>query len=1025
MTVRLRLLGKPRVFDGKVWTEAPLDKRFALLAYLACAGEWVERGKLAFLFWSDIEDARAKRDLRHLLYRTRELGFAASLESVPDNLSWSVQTDVHDFRHALDSRAWDRAIALYAGELLQGLNLPDSPEFMAWLELERRNLHHLWRDAVLGRATELETAAKPLDAAALAKSLVAADELDEDALQIYLRNAFSGGRRTEALETYRSFTARLQEELGLEPLPATQELVKDLRSGAATADPRPAGPAAHHPGLRNAPADTTSFIGRDIELTEILNTLSRPGCRLLTLVGTGGIGKTRLALRAATDLAASYRDGAAFVPLAHVRAPTLLASAIASALSLPLVGHEEPERQLLDQLRDKELLVLVDNIEHLLDGVGLLARMLEHCPRLEILATSRERLNLVGEWLFRVEGMGLPTSEATESVEGYDAVQLFARRARRVRSDFLLDEGNRAAVVRICRHVGGAPLGVELAAAWAQILSCEEIAAEITRDLDALSIPLRDLPERHRSLRQVFDHSWSLLSREGERIALKRLSVFEGGFTRGAAERVGAVDMRSLLSLLDKSLLKRTASGRFHLHELVNQFVVEKLGAAPTEEQTARDRHAAYFAAFVLERAPWVKGSERQQASLEEIEEEIGNVRSAWRWAVQRGDLEALDRAMEGLFTYYQIRGRYQEAEEAFSLASDALARESVTLGRLLSYRAISSLWLGKLDAASAFSERSFAMLSRLGTPPGVMAPVHFIRGLSLEALGEFEHSRVHHEKALELARRDANLLVEPRALHVLGRAAERARAFEEAERYYAQSLDLFRLSGDRWGLAMALDSLGRLKEERGQWRAAKQHYLDSLEAARAVEGTLRIVQALIRLGDLSCRHGHYEQADAYYAQGLAVVRGRTDRALTLRTTLCLRGLAESARAQGRYAESLEYAREALTTSLSLEDAAGAAGGVVGAAELLISVGELDEAALLLTFALAQLEKEPGPSPPGFAIARPDDERATRDRAQRLYAEIVARVPEAVIASAWEHARALEPATVNRLLTELQQRMRA
>lgn len=220
MSLRLRLLGRPQVFDGERWFEAPLDKRFALLAYLAYAEDWVEREKLAYLFWSDVHDAKAKVDLRSLIHRTKALNFAANLATQPGSLRWHADNDVQSFRQAVERGEWAAAVALYTGSLLQGLHIHDSPEFSAWLELERNNLHTLWRDALLRRAAELQRTSQHLNAATLLKTLVDSDELDEDALQAYLRTAFVAVRREEALQTYARFMRKLQQELGLEPLPA-------------------------------------------------------------------------------------------------------------------------------------------------------------------------------------------------------------------------------------------------------------------------------------------------------------------------------------------------------------------------------------------------------------------------------------------------------------------------------------------------------------------------------------------------------------------------------------------------------------------------------------------------------------------------------------------------------------------------------------------------------------------------------------------------------------------------------------
>jgi predicted ATPase/DNA-binding SARP family transcriptional activator/Tfp pilus assembly protein PilF len=1003
MTPRLRLLGRAKVFDGQRWLEAPHDKRLGLLAYLACAGDWVEREKLAFLFWPDIEDTRARRDLRNLIYRTRELSFAANLDTQPGSVRWHAETDVHSLQRAADQEEWAVAVALYAGELLQGLHLDDSPEFMAWLELERANLHNLWREAVLGRAAELERASQHLEAASLLKVL-AADELDEDALQLYLRAAFRGGRREEAVQSYRRFTAKLQAELGLEPLPATQELFQALRSGRSMSDQMVSQAPARAPHapperLRNFPSESTSFIGRDLELTDVVNTLNQPNCRLLTLIGPGGIGKTRLAQRAALEVAAGYADGVTFVPLASVGAATLLASAIASALSFSFYG-QDLEHQLLSYLRGKEMLLVLDNLEHLLEGAPLIAGLLEGCPKLKILATSRERLCLSSEWLFHVGGMSLPEDDEVAWLEGYDAVQLFLRRARRVRADFALAKENRAAVVQICGLVGGAPLGIELAAGWVTVLSCEEIAEEMEKGFDFLSSSLRDVPERQRSLRRVFEHSWRLLLGD-ERTAFKRLSVFRGGFTRKAAERVADVSMRALLSLVNKSLVKRSPGGRFDLHELVKQYAAEKLAEAPEEERRTRDRHCDYYVGFLREREQSLEGREQQRA-LREIEGELDNIRLAWRWAVRGRKLEALEQALQPLLFFYEIPGLYQEGEEAFRMAVNNLPvpdeaervrveDESLTLGRLLVSHGVFQWWLGRLEKAEDLFKRSLAMLTRVAAPPKVLHNTYLMLGIVFQDQGELGRAKEHLTEALDLARRGGNLFGEPRALTHLGMVAEMEGRFDQAEAYYQEGMALFRRADEPWGLSMGLANLGSLAEKLGRVEVAKKYYLESLEVARAVEGRTYMAGALLKLARLSYSQGQYEEAEAYYRENLSLVQGRDDETFLHLSKLSLIGLAETAHALKSYGASLGCFREALAIARAFKDAKSALAIVVGTADALIGLGEKEKALELVSFALEQAEIE----------------ASAKVRAERLYLSLTERLPEDVVAAVKGRGRSL------------------
>ena len=1014
-TARLRLLGRAQVFDGQQWFDAPLDKRFGLLAYLACAGDRVEREKLAFLFWPDAQQARAKSALRFLIHRTKALRIAADLETQPTSLRWSVETDVQSLRQAAQREDWGAAVALYSGDLLAGFDLGDSPEYDAWLELERKGLLGLWRNAVLKRAAELEDASQYLEATALLRKLVDHDEFDEEALQGYLRTMFVGGRRHDALEAYEEFAAKLLDELGLEPLPATQGLVQALRTGQAMPQgededgvltlPLRAAASGRPEHLRNVPQESTAFVGRDLELTEIVNTLSRTDCRLLTLVGPGGIGKSRLALRAAKEMVHGFADGATFVPLAPVATAAHLPSAIATALSLSFFGPSEPEEQLLLQLRDREMLLVLDNLEHLLEGSALIANILTSCPRLKILATSRERLRLRSEWLLPVEGMGLPESEQVASPEGSDALQLFFRCARQVRTPFVLDTDNSSAALRICQLVGGAPLGIELASVWLRLLSCEEIVSEMERDLDFLSSSFHDVPERHRSLRRVFEHSWRLLSAQ-EQTAFKRLSVFRGGFTRAAAEQVAEVSMRSLLALLEKSLIKRSPGGRFDIHELVKQYAAEKLGETAEEEQATLDRHCTYYATFLQQRESQVKGRGQPNA-LQEIDIEIDNIRSAWDWAVGKGRMPALERFMEALAHFYSIRSLHKEGVEAFRQATDRFTEETVVLGRLLTFRSLFEWWLRRFQRAVECAERSLAILNRLGAPPEVLALAHLIAGVAYPRPEGLEQAKAHFVKALQFARSAGDVFVEPRALHNLGITAEIEGSVAEAERHYRQGIDLFRQTDEPWGLTLGLKGLGRLLETLGDREAARRCYLESLTVARGIKDSLALVETLILLGALSYEEGQFEQARGYYSEVQSIVTRRDDIALRERAGHCLIGLGKTALALQDYRVSIACFHEGLTAALAIKDVAGAHDAVIGAAHVLADLERSDEALELLAFALRQ----------------PGTLQQTRARAERLYATLAEQLSGAAVASAQERGEALQFDKIARLLREWQQHL--
>jgi predicted ATPase len=400
------------------------------------------------------------------------------------------------------------------------------------------------------------------------------------------------------------------------------------------------------------PALPTSLVGRHDELTEIARLLAQPACRLLTLVGPGGIGKTRLALEVTRLHHDDFPDGACFVPLQPLNSREFIVSAMAASLQLPFSPNGDWLEQLLEYLREKSLLLVADNFEHLLDAVHLLSDILIHAPLVKILTTSRERLNLIEEWVYEVGGLSFPTSESGTDIETYGAVQLFVQNARRVHNSFVLTHARKTAVSRICRLVGGMPLGIELSSAWVRVLPCEVIADEIQRSLDILETPARNILPRHRNMRAAFEPTWDRLSEE-EQCVFKKLSVFRGGFTREAAEFVTGASLRILSTLVDKSLLRISENGRYHIHELLRQYGEEQLDASPQLREYILDLHCDYYMAFLGQRELEIVFLGQQPEAIEKITLELDNVRIAWRRAVEQGCIEEIAQAAEGLWGFY------------------------------------------------------------------------------------------------------------------------------------------------------------------------------------------------------------------------------------------------------------------------------------------------------------------------------------------------------------------------------------
>jgi predicted ATPase/predicted Ser/Thr protein kinase len=610
----------------------------------------------------------------------------------------------------------------------------------------------------------------------------------------------------------------------------------------------------------NLPAQPTPFVGREAELTELARLLADPDVRLLTILGAGGMGKTRLALEAGAAQLGNFERGVYFVPLAPLDSPQAIVPAVAGALGFSFYEGGEPRQQLLDYLREKNKLLIMDNFEHLLagpepgrrDGASLVTDILQTAPKVKILSTSRARLNVLGEHLFRLAGMDFPepppaaeaeTPEDAADLEGraeYSAVKLFLQSARRARPGFELEADDLRYISRICRLVGGMPLGILLAAAWLDMLTPAEIAdqisGEIEASLDFLETDLRDVPERQRSLRAVFDYSWkSLTGRERE--VFQGLSVFRGGFTREAAQQVTGAALRELRALVNKSLLQRDPGGRYEIHELLRQYGVQQLAKVPEELETTRNQHSDYFADYLHQRESALSGKGQKQA-LTDIATEIENIHAAWHWATAQGRVEDIQRSLESLCEYHNIRSEFKDAVTILSSAAERLGTylEAKQDERL-------RLQLARIQA-------------RQGDFLGPLGDLQKSDALIKVALTVFETLGEQRDKAY--------------ALLYLGWNAS---AWKERRAYFEQALTTFRKIGDRKGEAVCLDGLSSVAVVTSEFALNIQLCQESLRILQELGDDIWIARLLDDLGYAYWLVGEYETARTYHQESPAIHR--------------------------------------------------------------------------------------------------------------------------------------------------------
>ena len=449
------------------------------------------------------------------------------------------------------------------------------------------------------------------------------------------------------------------------------------------------------------PTPATPFLGRAAELADITSKLRQPDCRLLTLLGPGGMGKTRLAVEAARSVQSDFADGVLFVNLTAVTDPAQFPHTIAQTLQTPLASDTPPVVQLQRLLQRRHILLILDNFEQLISGATLLSELLAAAPKLKLLVTSRERLNLAEEWLF-------PVPELDE------AVALFAQTAVRVRPDFAAGM-EETAVSHICQLVGGHPLAVELAASWTRFMPCAQIAAQIAQDLDFLANAPRNAPERHRSLRALFDHSWQLLT-VAEQNALAKLSVFRGGFAPEQAVEVAGANWPVLLGLVDKSLIETRGDNRFDLHQLTRQYAASKLA----ESGQAVEAHAAHFTAY-LALAKHLSGwftSPKASASFHQSAHEHDNYRAALQWGLENEPIASVLKFVNHLFVFWLRGGYWQEGERWMKTAvAQAPPEESDELCIALAQQGVFAALQGRFAEANPKTQQAYLMARRLEEP--------------------------------------------------------------------------------------------------------------------------------------------------------------------------------------------------------------------------------------------------------------------------------------------------------------------
>lgn len=908
----------------------------ALLSYLAAHPNQPQtREHLAALLYPEHTQANAFINLRSTLARLRK--------AIPDESQAltvtayaitfhqeSAQVDViafegllaecaaHARTHRLPcaecSERLKQAVALYRGEFLQHFALGRSEAFEEWLLLKREQLQHQVLDTLSTLLRQAEDQRHFEDMIGYARRMVEIDPLREEAYGYLMRGLAYTGQRLAALTEFENWQRTVRNELGIEPSQDLVILENRIRKEDYTPDYETPPTELH-----NLPEYLTRFFGREDELNEITAQIgtAQPDSRLLTVVGMGGVGKTRLAVEAARASLNGNPDGIYFVSLAALTRVEQIVPAIAAAMHIAPAGGDLLTT-LLSALRTKRILLVLDNVEHLLrdertNCAALIVKLLETAPHLQVLATSREHLSVRGERAVVVGGMPLTGHTFTE-ITSAAPIQLFAQGAHFNDPSFKLTPENAQQVMDICRLVHGIPLCLELAAAWVGPFTLNEIAHEIRRNVDFLAYDWQDAPTRHRSVRAVFEWSWQLLDAKEQQV-LQQLSVLRGSFSYDAALFISGATRQTLDKLTHKSLLHRSthhSSISYSLHELLRQLIAEKLESNSEETQHARNRHCEYFLRFVATREQRLARNEPGQV-INEIGEFMEDVRAAWDWAIAQTYTQLILPGLYTLSLFFGSIGLLQAGDDFFRLAGDRLSASvadqslkpsqdrsasmsvEYTLSRLSAVRSAFLFRLGQYDTAITMAQHAVETGRQLNDPPSLAAG-YLTLGTTLTQRSQFVEAHAMLNCALQIIEAAKD---EPSPSEMLTDSewnvriwlrliAKRRNDLFEAQQQNQLALTLCQRQGRLRGEAVSILYLAGIAAEMGDLDNAHAGYEQALRLAQALGYRWGEGVAKFELGQVVHLQGDATQAIQLMEQALTIFREMGDR---LQETRVLAGL--------------------------------------------------------------------------------------------------------------------------------------
>jgi len=931
--LRIHLFGHLRLFvSDEPLKFSALPKTLPLWAYLLLNRNTpMPRDSVAFKLWPDVPEKEARANLRRHLYELRR-----KLPPTPKDRPWLLTNsrqlqwnpegdwwlDVADFEHFSGVGRLSEAVALYTGDLL-----PELYENFLFFERERlRNLLF----ANLDQLIELHRGPDDYrQAMRYAQQLLTIDALREDTVRELMSLRFMQGSRARALADYQDFKERVEQELGVPPMPETEALYQTILKGVSLVgaskegrrqEGQPQGYAPTERAPNNLPAQLTPLLGRLEELAvlcEMIGSLDS-GVRLLTLTGVGGTGKTRLCLEVGLRLLAervdSVADGIYFVPLAPISEPELVIATIAEKFGVKEKGRRSLMEKLKEHLAELKMLLVLDNFEQVVTAAPQIADLLAAAPGLRVLVTSRCVLDVYGEHEFQLEPLPLPAllhtgSPPLEKLTTYAAVALFVERARAVKRNFVLTDENAPAVVEICRHLDGLPLAIELAAARSKFFSPQAMLKRLTnRRLAFLTSRLRNVPPRQRTLRATIDWSYNLLSPE-EQALFARLAVFVGEFTLSAAEAVVGDEesfvFEGITTLVDSSMVQPATPLEpfdepcFRLLLILREYALEQLATSGFLTPLQK-RHAQYYLRLT-EEAETKWRSPEENAWLNRLEAEHDNLRAALKCSLAGADVEIGLKLTAGLQGFWHTRGYWTEALHWFKESLQKSSGHTPRRAKFLQLTGITLSYQGKLNQAIPFLEQSVEDFHQLGKTEGVAKGLYQLGRIAVKQ-NEYQQANKLLEESLALYQKVDEPHGMSYVLDYLGTVAVSLGHYERATALYEQTLALARSRYDKPNISFTLNSLGELARLRGEYEQAARFYHESLTLARQLKYKVQIAMRLHNLGHVALHRGKQEQARELFSESLTISQQLADQELII---MCLAGLGGVATSEGRLRQAV------------------------------------------------------------------------------------------------------------------------